>query len=116
MSIFSLSDVMPDRVKSLVFCRNIGSLMENHRLETRLDKKCAQSSSGNTAHFIQPICSNLPIIWDIFEPSSHFYCPCISGMSVKTPVITKTYIDRDFDLLIENYLIIYKTKIVSSIH
>jgi hypothetical protein len=28
-------------------------------------------STGNTPQFIQPICPNMPIIWDIFEKSPH---------------------------------------------
>ena len=38
------------------------------------DKLCADSSIGNTPNtlqFIKPICPNWPIIWDIFEKSSH---------------------------------------------
>ena len=58
----------------LVFCRNNGRLMKNYELGTHNDKICADSLTGNTQNtpqFIQPICPNRPIIWNIFENSSH---------------------------------------------
>ena len=48
--------------------------MGNHGAGTQNDKMCADSSTGNipnTPQFIRPICPNQPIIWDIFEKSSH---------------------------------------------
>ena len=45
--------------------------MENHELGTHNDNLCADSSTGNTPQFICPISPNWPIIWDIFEKSSH---------------------------------------------
>ena len=45
--------------------------MENQGLATNNDKMCADSLTGNTPQYISPICPNRPIIWDIFEKSSH---------------------------------------------
>ena len=48
--------------------------MENHGLGTHNDKICAHSSTENTPsipQFIRPKSPNRPIIYDIFEKSSH---------------------------------------------
>ena len=48
--------------------------MENHGLGTHNDKICAYSSTENTPsipQFIRPKSPNRPIIYDIFEKSSH---------------------------------------------
>ena len=48
--------------------------MKNHGIGTQNDKMLAHSSTGNTRNtpqFIRPYCPNQPIIWDIFEESSH---------------------------------------------
>ena len=60
--------------------------MENHGLGAYKDKIYAKSSTEcttNTSKFIQPICPNRWIIWDIFEkkPSSHVHCPCSPFMT-----------------------------------
>ena len=42
--------------------------MENHLLQTHNNKMCADKSTRNTPNTLQ---LNSPIIWDIFEKSSH---------------------------------------------
>ena len=54
-------------LKILVFCRNDDWLIKSHGLGTQNDNICADSSTANTPRFIWPICTNRPIIWDIFE-------------------------------------------------
>jgi hypothetical protein len=48
--------------------------MKNHELGIHNDKRCADSLTGNTPNipqFIRHICPNQPIVWDIFENSTH---------------------------------------------
>ena len=75
-------------------CRNNSWLIENHGPKTNNDKMCADSSTGNTpniSQFIQPICPNRPIIWDIFQKklSSHVHCPCAQWNSIFEWTVTK---------------------------
>ena len=65
------------------------------------DKMCADSSTGNTPNtpqFIQPICPNRPIIWNIFEKSCHHisivHCPkmrsdgaLVATLSLENPIL-----------------------------
>ena len=47
---------------------------KNHELGVHKDKIWAESSTGdppNIPKLIQPTCTNQPMIWDIFEKSSH---------------------------------------------
>ena len=56
-------------LKCLFVCRNNGWLIKNHELGVHKDKIWAESSTGdhpNIPKFIQPICTNQPMIWDIF--------------------------------------------------
>ena len=58
----------------LSFCQKDGRVMQNHELRIHSDKMYAKSITGNTPNtpqFIQPICPNWSIIWDIFENSPH---------------------------------------------
>ena len=46
--------------------------MENHGTGTHNEKTCCLiSTATNAPQFIQPICPNQPIIWDIFEKNPH---------------------------------------------
>ena len=47
---------------------------KNHELGTPTDKVVADSSPGNTPNnpvFIQPICTDWPIIWDIIKKGTY---------------------------------------------